>query len=310
MVRLPTPGGDEGNWGQILNDYLSAAHKPDGTLKPNVVDATIIANNAITEANLDQDVQDKLNTIAGQQGSTGATGPQGTPGATGASGPQGATGSQGPQGTPGTNGQTGATGSQGATGPQGLQGTTGATGAASTVPGPAGSTGATGPQGPQGTQGFTGSQGPTGTAGSNGATGATGSQGLQGFTGPQGVQGNQGSNGATGATGAKGDDAESLIPTNAQSASYTLVLADAGTAIDIGSASSTTVTVPPNASVAFPVGTVIEVCRYGTGAVTIAAGAGVTIRSRGSLMAVAAQYSSVSLRKRATDEWILVGDLS
>lgn len=33
MSRLPTPGGDQGEWGTILNDYLSQAHNDDGTLK-------------------------------------------------------------------------------------------------------------------------------------------------------------------------------------------------------------------------------------------------------------------------------------
>lgn len=33
MVRLPTPGSDQGQWGQILNDYLSVEHNADGTLK-------------------------------------------------------------------------------------------------------------------------------------------------------------------------------------------------------------------------------------------------------------------------------------
>ena len=34
MSRLPTPGGDDGDWGTILNDYLSVALNSDGTLKP------------------------------------------------------------------------------------------------------------------------------------------------------------------------------------------------------------------------------------------------------------------------------------
>lgn len=33
MARLPTPGGDEDNWGSILNDFLAVAHESDGTLK-------------------------------------------------------------------------------------------------------------------------------------------------------------------------------------------------------------------------------------------------------------------------------------
>ncbi len=112
MTRLPTPGGDTGNWGQILNDYLSAAHKPDGTLKDSL----------ITTSNLSQELKNKVDTIAGQQGPTGPSGATGPTGATGAQGPTGALGSTGasgatgPQGTPGTPGATGATG---ATGPAG-----------------------------------------------------------------------------------------------------------------------------------------------------------------------------------------------
>jgi hypothetical protein len=33
MSRLPTPGGDEGNWGSVLNDYLAVEHKEDGSHK-------------------------------------------------------------------------------------------------------------------------------------------------------------------------------------------------------------------------------------------------------------------------------------
>ena len=33
MARLPQPGGDSGNWGEILNEYLSQAHNGDGSLK-------------------------------------------------------------------------------------------------------------------------------------------------------------------------------------------------------------------------------------------------------------------------------------
>lgn len=33
MARLPVPGSDEGNWGEILNDFLSVEHAADGSLK-------------------------------------------------------------------------------------------------------------------------------------------------------------------------------------------------------------------------------------------------------------------------------------
>jgi hypothetical protein len=97
---------------------------------------------------------------------------------------------------------------------------------------------------------------------------------------------------------------------NTQTGNYTLALADAGKTVEQNLGTATTVTVPPNSSVAFPIGTIIEVARYGAGTVAIAAGAGVTIRSRGGLLSIGNQYGAVSLRKRATDEWVLVGDLA
>lgn len=52
MARLPQPGGDAGNWGDILNDYLDVSHKTDGSLKDDSVTSSMIANNAITAAAL------------------------------------------------------------------------------------------------------------------------------------------------------------------------------------------------------------------------------------------------------------------
>jgi hypothetical protein len=106
------------------------------------------------------------------------------------------------------------------------------------------------------------------------------------------------------------DALEGLGTPSAQTENYTLVLADAGKAVEMSNAAARTVTVPPNADVAFPVGTLVEVTRMGAGTVTIVAGAGVTLRSRGSLLAVGNQYGAVSLRKRATNEWVVVGDLA
>lgn len=105
-------------------------------------------------------------------------------------------------------------------------------------------------------------------------------------------------------------NAQTVTATTQAGASYALALADAGTVIEFTSASAVTVTVPPNSSVAFPVGTLVELLQYGTGAVSVAAGGGVTIRSTGGLLSARTQYSTLSLRKRATDEWVLVGDLA
>ena len=101
-----------------------------------------------------------------------------------------------------------------------------------------------------------------------------------------------------------------LVTVNAQSGtSYTLVLGDASDAVECANAAAITLTVPTNASVAFPVGTVLEVVQTGVGQVTIAAAGGVTVNTAGT-MKTRAQWSVITLRKRGTDTWILAGDLA
>lgn len=97
---------------------------------------------------------------------------------------------------------------------------------------------------------------------------------------------------------------------NAQTTSYTLVLEDESTVLETNSASANTITVPLNADVPFPIGTEITILQYGAGQTTVAGDTGVTIVSAGGLMAIAAQYAGVTLIKRDTDEWYLVGNLA
>jgi len=97
---------------------------------------------------------------------------------------------------------------------------------------------------------------------------------------------------------------------NAQTGtSYTFVLTDAGKACEFTNASAVTVTVPPNSSVAFPVGTQIDVMQGGAGKVTFAQGSGVTIKSFGSNKSLAGQEVGGTLLKMATDTWRLMGNL-
>lgn len=91
---------------------------------------------------------------------------------------------------------------------------------------------------------------------------------------------------------------------------YTLALADSGSIVELSNAAAITLTVPPNSSVAFPVGTVIGLRQMGAGQVTVAPGAGVTVSSRGAALKFNGQYSEGSLTKRATDQWVLSGDLT
>lgn len=97
---------------------------------------------------------------------------------------------------------------------------------------------------------------------------------------------------------------------NAQTASYTLVLGDAGKTITMSVASANDLTVPPNSSVAFATGTMINVIQIGAGQTTLVAGAGVTVNSKSGNLKITGQYSGVSLYKRDTNTWVAIGDLS
>ena len=109
---------------------------------------------------------------------------------------------------------------------------------------------------------------------------------------------------------ANGTGAVNVIRTiNAQTGTtYTLVLADAGKIVTSSNASAQTITIPPNSSVAYPVGTQIEIYQLGAGATSVTAGSGVTLNgvSTGT-GALNAQYSAVSCFKIATDTWLMAG---
>lgn len=96
---------------------------------------------------------------------------------------------------------------------------------------------------------------------------------------------------------------------------YTLALGDTGKVFDMKLGTALVLTVPPNSSVAFTIGTILEVVRLGAGSVTITPGAGVTIPNRleaagTTSRTISAQYGVVRPRKRATDQWVIEGDLA
>lgn len=99
------------------------------------------------------------------------------------------------------------------------------------------------------------------------------------------------------------------VDTNATTGAYTLALTDDGKVVEMSNASGTTLTIPLNSSVAFPVGTQIVVIQTGAGQTTIAGASGVTVNGTPGLK-LRAQYSSCVCLKRATDTWILLGDLA
>ncbi len=102
-----------------------------------------------------------------------------------------------------------------------------------------------------------------------------------------------------------------LRSVNAQTGTtYTLVLTDNGKYLTFTNASAITATVPPNSSVALPVGTQIDWKQGGAGKLTWAQGSGVTINSYLSNKSAAGQHAGGTLLKVATDTWDLVGTLT
>lgn len=95
---------------------------------------------------------------------------------------------------------------------------------------------------------------------------------------------------------------------NAQTGTtYTLALTDVAKVVSLTNGSAITLTIPTNATVAFPTGTQILLYQGGAGQVTVG-GAGVTIRSQGSKLKMNGQYSVAGLLKVGTNEWVLFGN--
>jgi hypothetical protein len=90
----------------------------------------------------------------------------------------------------------------------------------------------------------------------------------------------------------------------------TPVIGDASGYLQCTNAAATTITVPPNASVAFPIGTSIAFEQGDTGIVTVAPGAGVTLNSRGGVFSTAGRYAVGQIKKTGTNTWTVFGDLA
>ena len=112
------------------------------------------------------------------------------------------------------------------------------------------------------------------------------------------------------------DDALAKLTLNAQTATYTAVLTDNRNKLvtmSVGSAND--FLIPTNASVAFPIGSVINVIQIGAGQTTIkAVTSGTTTISSTGASAIApklrAQFSAASCIKVATDTWYVIGDIA
>jgi hypothetical protein len=99
------------------------------------------------------------------------------------------------------------------------------------------------------------------------------------------------------------------VSLNSKTANYTLVLGDATKTIEMNVGSANTLTIPTNASVAFPVGTQIIVLQTNTGQTTLTPAGGVTLNSKDAKTKLSGQWAGATLIKRATNTWVAVGDL-
>ena len=101
-------------------------------------------------------------------------------------------------------------------------------------------------------------------------------------------------------------------PLNTQNGNYTLVLGDQGNMLYHTSGSAHAYTIPPNASVALPIGTVVLIeNEVAAGVVTVTRGAGVSMFLRGTSVTDAdralAANGSCAIKKVATNTWSITG---
>ena len=92
--------------------------------------------------------------------------------------------------------------------------------------------------------------------------------------------------------------------------SLTPAITDAFGGIGFTASTDVTVTIPTNATVAFPVWTTLTFVQRGSGQVIVAGAVGVTVRKPASKNAkTTEQNSPVTVLKLGADEWLLYGDL-
>ena len=157
-----------------------------------------------------------------------------------------------------------------------------------------------------GAAGATGPTGATGPVGATGPTGVTGAVGATGATGPVGATGPTGPTGATGPTGPTGPGL--LVGFSAQTGSYTLAIGDLNKLVTVSATGK--ITVPPSV---FSANDQIHVQQTGTGQLTFAQGAGVTITSTGATSSAPktrAQFSAVTVICTASNTFTIVGDIA
>ena len=119
---------------------------------------------------------------------------------------------------------------------------------------------------------------------------------------------------STGVAFSDGTQAKEGVPSRtpiiAKTDSYTLsALTERDSLIEVAKATATTITIPTDATLNFPVGTSIDILQTSTGQVTIAGAGGVTVNATPGLK-LRTTWSSATLFKRAANTWVVYGDLT
>src|SRR6187431_624614 len=70
MPRLPIPGSDDDQWGDILNAFLLNAHQTDGSLKPSIVTSDALADNSVGLSQLNVLAAPSSGQVLGYNGSS------------------------------------------------------------------------------------------------------------------------------------------------------------------------------------------------------------------------------------------------
>ena len=119
---------------------------------------------------------------------------------------------------------------------------------------------------------------------------------------------------STGVAFSDGTQAKEGVPSRTpivpKTDSYTLsALTERDSLIEVAKSTATTVTIPTDATLNFPIGTSIDILQTSTGQVTIAGAAGVTVNATPGLK-LRTTWSSATLFKRAANTWVVYGDLT
>jgi len=109
-------------------------------------------------------------------------------------------------------------------------------------------------------------------------------------------------------TGLSGQYSPLNLTITSRTSNYTLQLTDAATQVEMSVATANTITVPPESSVNFAIGAQIIIAQTGTGQTTITPGVGVIINGTPGLK-LRTQWSVATLIKRASNTWIVSGDV-